>query len=236
MAHRKLNGPSTASTVSLLLVAVGAGIVLWSTRAAAQTATAPVEGSKPPVPVPPAPTQEAQSSALPKGKKVLLIGDSLAVGMKPRFLTLAKNAGYSAAAQAEVGTTIKTWKSRVASVLQKEKPDLVLISLGTNDSVLADPKAEKADAVELLSAISGAGAKAAWVGPPTMPPKNTLNVPMQIDVVANMLQPLVGDYYDSRVLNIPRGGDRIHPASSAAYADWFDAVWKWLAQRALINS
>src|SRR3990172_5754810 len=73
---------------------------------------------------------------LRRGMRVLLIGDSLAVGTAPYFAALAKEAGVEFKSLAKVGTRIDQWASsaELKALLEKFQPELVLVSLGTNDA------------------------------------------------------------------------------------------------------
>ena len=165
------------------------------------------------------------------GRAMLLMGDSLSVGMTAPFQRLARAAGYTPVAATKSGTTISYWRPRVAEALAAAggRPLTVLVSLGTNDSVMAKPSRQAEALTALIQAIVASGARLAWIGPPTMPKRTTQGYPMQVDETVAMIQPAVeaagGRYFDSRTLSIPRAGDGIHPTR---YDAWFAAVWAWL--------
>ena len=108
---------------------------------------------------PPAPPQVL------KGSRVLLVGDSLAVGLTPRFKTVASSSGYVPDASAQVSTTIKMWNIRLAQILQAAQPQLVLVSLGTNDSVGTVFSSEQAALDGIIKTVQDAGAVLVWIGP-----------------------------------------------------------------------
>jgi hypothetical protein len=175
----------------------------------------------PPVGAPPPPT----------GATMLLMGDSLSVGMTAPFQRLARAAGYTPVAATKSGTTISYWRPRVAEALAAAggRPATVLVSLGTNDSVMAKPTQQRAALAALIQAIVATGAALVWIGPPTMPARTTQGYPMHLDDTVAMIKPAVeaagGRYFDSRSLSIPRARDGIHPTR---YDAWFSAVWAWL--------
>jgi hypothetical protein len=229
---------------------VGVGLLLIGNSS---STSAPSSGTSPPVPVPQpdqpppatppdplvqpaAPAPFFDSVLIAPGSNVLLIGDSLAVGMTSSFKSLATASGFVPSAQAVSGTAISYWSPKIAGILQQYSPALTVVSLGTNDSVFSDPTSESGALASLVQAIQTSGSALVWIGPPTMPAKNTLGVPMQIDKVAAMIQAQSPLYFDSRALTIPRGGDGIHPASGADYAAWMQQVWAWMQFNNIIAS
>lgn len=230
------NGNEKSGALVGVLIAAGLGFLLLN--AASSAGSAGSAGTRPPVPVPPTPPPPPPpppSIKVPAGSGVLLLGDSLAVGMTPKFKSLASADGYVPSSQTKTGTTIRYWKSNAPAAIAQFRPALVLVSLGTNDSVLSDPKSEDADLQALIQTIQASGALLVWIGPPTMP-ATTNGRPMQLDTVVQMIQPKVEFYYDSRQLTIPRAPDGIHAASGTAYANWMAEVWKWLKSQNIIQA
>lgn len=179
---------------------------------------------------------------LRRGERVLLIGDSLAVGMAPHFAALAKEAGIELKSLAISGTRIDQWASsaELAKALEGFQPDLVLVSLGTNDSFMqgADVVAKQQVQLEkLLNVLStwprkkdyGLGAdNVVWIGPPTLPnPPSPGMAKMIQDSAGNALSPRL-HYFHSEKLEIPRGPDKLHP-TVRGYAGWAGAIWHWLS-------
>ena len=156
--------------------------------------------------------------------RVLLIGDSLAVGMSPHFDALSKQLGNKFSSLARSGSRIDQWASdtNLDSRLATFRPDVVLVSLGTNDEYLGSGAGQRqyASTVALLQKLKAAGAEVYWIGPPKLTKHNG---------VVEMIQSLVpkSDYFDSRQLEIPRGPDGLHP-TARGYAAWAGAVWQWL--------
>jgi len=177
-----------------------------------------------------------------RGMRVLLVGDSLAVGMAPYFSALAKEAGVEFKSLATVGTRIDQWASsaELKKLVESYRPDLVLVSLGTNDAFMrgADvvPK-QKAQLDKLLEVLTtwpratdyGLGPEhVVWIGPPTLPsPPSPGIVTMIQDSAGGALTPRY-HYFHSERLQIPRAADQIHP-TARGYAGWAGAVWHWLS-------
>jgi lysophospholipase L1-like esterase len=177
-----------------------------------------------------------------KGMRVLLIGDSLAVGMAPFFATMAKEAGVDFKAMATVGTRIDQWAANadLKNLLEAFQPELVLVSLGTNDSFMQGADAvskQQAQLEKLLALLTqwprsrdyGLGPdNVVWIGPPTLPnPPNPGMAKMIQDAAGSALSPRFY-YFHSEKLSMPRGPDNLHP-TARGYAGWAGAVWHWLS-------
>jgi len=177
-----------------------------------------------------------------KGMRVLLIGDSLAVGMAPHFVALAKEAGVEFKSMAIVGTRIDQWAASadLKNLLASFQPELVLVSLGTNDSFMqgADVVAkQQAQLEKLLGVLTewprqrdyGLGPDfIVWIGPPTLPkPPNPGISKMIQDSSGSALAPSYY-YFHSERLDLPRQPDGIHPVVRG-YAGWAGAIWHWLS-------
>lgn len=179
---------------------------------------------------------------LRKGMRVLLIGDSLAVGMAPHFAALAKEAGVDFKAMATVGTRIDQWASNadLKKILESFQPELVLVSLGTNDEYMqgADVVQKQQAQLEKLLALLTQWPRShdyglgpdhiVWIGPPTLPKPPSPGIPKMIqDAAGSVLAPRFY-YFHSEKLSMPRGPDGIHP-NVRGYAGWAGAVWHWLS-------
>lgn len=177
-----------------------------------------------------------------RGQRVLLIGDSLAVGLGPHLSALAKEAGAELKVLAKSGTRIDQWASNkeLRTLLESYRPDVVLVSLGTNDSymqgadVVAKQRAQLEKLYELLttwprSKDYGLGPEhLVWIGPPTLPKPVATGIPAMIqDAAGSALSPRY-HYFHSEKLPVPRGPDGIHP-TARGYAGWAGAVWHWLS-------
>ncbi len=165
-----------------------------------------------------------------RGLKVLLIGDSLAVGTSPHYAVMAKEAGVEFKSLALTGTRIDQWagSQELAKLVASFKPDVVLVSLGTNDAFMKGDVVAKqrAQLEKLLQVLHGA--TVVWIGPPTLPsPPSPGIVAMIQDAAGSALAPRF-HYFHSERLQIPRGPDAIHPTVKG-YAGWAGAVWHWLS-------
>lgn len=236
--------PRPTSFWLIIGLAVG-GAALWYWQRKKATTPALMFAHGPTgMPVPgslPAPAPKRAALPAVKGARVLVIGDSLAVGMGP-ILEKALAARGSASYQniARVGSNIHQWAdvaspdgAKLEAALSK-KPTLVIISLGTNDEAARKPSnkppfgptfdvaKQRAPAIKQLLARL-AGINVVWLGPPTFDPKLW---PMQRsfrDLLATSLGP---NYFNSESLSIPRGGDNLHP-TTAGHKLWVQAIMDW---------
>jgi hypothetical protein len=161
---------------------------------------------------------------LPLGTRVLHIGDSFggALGIELGKLLTAR--GVKNRLAFETSTYIPTWAwdSKLTSLLQSFKPDLVLISLGANELDNPEPTKRIPTIRHLVERI--APTPCVWVAPVLWASAK----PQLLEVISKNIFPCV--YLDSNAMvsTIPRMRDGIHP-SMASRPDWAKAVLRWLA-------
>jgi hypothetical protein len=166
----------------------------------------------------------APGPELPKGTRVLHVGDSFAGALGIELNKVLNAAGLESRLEFEKSTYIPTWAHgpKLARLMASFKPDLVLISLGANE--LENPEAQKrASLIQKLVKSLGA-TPCVWVAPVLWAgAKSAL-----LDVIRANVGGCV--YLDSNELvkKMPRAGDKIHP-SMAARPDWAVATARWLA-------
>jgi lysophospholipase L1-like esterase len=156
--------------------------------------------------------------------RVLLFGDSLAVGLNPQLKQLAEEAGVEAyAGKGIVGSRIDQWddSSWLDETLASFQPNLILVSLGTNDeATFAGAVARQEPHLDaLLEKLRATGADIVWIGPPALP--------FERQGVSDMIRQKNPLYFESEQLDIPRSPDHLHP-NAAGYAGWAGAIWQWL--------
>jgi lysophospholipase L1-like esterase len=167
-----------------------------------------------------------------RGDRLLLAGDSLAVGLAPPLGQLAKENGVAFEAIGQVGSTVQMWAPGTAlnaQLKQKldQKPKVVLISLGTNDEamLLDRARAEVPKLEALIQMVKASGAELGWIGPPAFLPGQSFKPNGFTLAIRNRVTG--GSYFPSERLDIPRGPDRLHP-TVRGYAGWAGAIWQWL--------
>lgn len=183
------------------------------------------------------------------GDRILLVGDSLAVGLTVPLGALCRESGIAFQALATVGTRIDQWATSdpLTQALAAFQPTLVLISLGTNDAYMQPSpgqdigERQRPFMEELLSKIesyphasdAGSGPRAiVWVSPPTLPAA-AISLPSVMTLIESehaidlpRIKPRVS-FFPTQRLTLPRGPDGIHPVASG-YAAWAGKIWQWL--------
>ena len=169
-----------------------------------------------------------------RGGRLLLVGDSLSVGLAAPLKALAIESGVDWGYTGETGTRIDQWASgyaqgaKLSVMLASFRPTLTLISLGTNDEALKkyNPNTDvlakqKPSILALLEKIRAAGSDVAWIGPPALD--------FQIPEFRAWLKSEMGNrhWFPSDKYDIPRQPDRIHPTVKG-YAGWSGLIWQWI--------
>lgn len=186
--------------------------------------------------------RKKRSPLVSPGQRVVLIGDSLGVGLRKPLASLAEASRVELFPQACGGTMIRQWtKERTAypphdtastrrcdfglGYVRDARPDVVLISLGTNDAYapVATIQDELGDVRALVQAIRQMGATPVWVDPPHLAKAPHEGQMRQLIATADVV------HFPSYELGIEMGGDAIHP-TGAGYARWADALWTWLTE------
>jgi lysophospholipase L1-like esterase len=157
--------------------------------------------------------------------RVLLFGDSMAVGLDPQLRQLATEAGVLAYdGHGIVGTRLDEWAKSpwLDQELETFQPTIILVSLGTNDEALGEGAAARQEPYldELLDKLAASGAEIVWIGPPALP--------FPREGVSDMIRHKAPYYFASEGLSIPRSPDGLHP-SAAGYAGWAGSIWRWLS-------
>jgi hypothetical protein len=141
-------------------------------------------------------------------KRVALIGDSYAVGLRPeltKLLPTFKAAGV-------VGTNTAQWASHSTACgscgdwLTTFKPDVVLVALGVNDGSAPNPTNYQT----IVRALHGIGARVIWIEPPA-----GVDTPAVRDVIASLGVTTIP------ATPTPLAGDRLHPIS---YNQWAQTI------------
>lgn len=180
----------------------------------------------------------ARISSLTPGKKMIVIGDSLALGLSRWGLNQwAQASGYGFGAHAVGGTRAADWAPKLAGILDDEigphDKALVLVSLGTNDSGPAwagnDPAVVGAAMKDIAKVVDDHGAELVWIGMPELPVSKLPNQQRIRDLIAQ-LQP---GFIDSTKMRFARTDDQIH-APPSGYSDWAAQIWSELRNRGIL--
>ncbi len=155
------------------------------------------------------------------GKTVLHVGDSMVGGQGG--LTKALEARFAAEGATmihdhKVSESIVSFdkSTRLEELLAKHEPDIVIITLGTNDALVPHPRAF---ATNLRSIAKRVGTRECyWIGPPLWKPDtNGFVGVLRENVVPCRL-------FDSSKLDLKRQSDGVHPSGRGG-ADWAAHFW-----------
>lgn len=166
-----------------------------------------------PAPIPTTPPEPASL----KGKKVLHVGDSMVGGNWG--LTRALEAklepeGATIVRHTKVSETLKSMDQdpTLKDLLQKHDPDIVIITLGTNDTDVPHPEVYAKHVANIAKRV---GARECWwMGPPKDAPVNK--------VIEENSAPC--KFFDSSTLKLDRTKDGIHPNDKGG-GQWASAFW-----------
>lgn len=162
---------------------------------------------------------------------LLLAGDSLGVGLTSRFKENGKTCGYRVVSASIGGTNTSQWSRWMPRKVAEVKPDVVVVSLGTNDSgIWGKYTLDRPEFVEkIVAAVEGTGAKIVWLGPPELPKKS---LPLR-DAIVDMIKVHVPLFFDTSPFRDGRTADKIHYTAQGS-ATWADAVWSFMRDKNVV--
>jgi hypothetical protein len=153
------------------------------------------------------------------GKRVLLVGDSMAEGLRPSLQQRVEAAGGRFIGEAWQSSTIIGWEGsgRLREMLERYQPDIVFISLGSNELQARRPEG-RAPLIRRMVAEIG-GRPAYWIGPPSWKTDRGL-----LRVIEENFQ--AGHFYNASDLQVPRQRDGKHPTLEG-FSQWTELIWSW---------
>ncbi|HEX6243930.1 MAG TPA: SGNH/GDSL hydrolase family protein, partial [Polyangiales bacterium] len=218
------SGPATLGTVTARAAPSPPSASPPASSAAPPTSAAELE---PPAPAKASPngaiTVQREGRPVPAARalKILHFGDSMVplVGnyLRPRFQ--AQGGHYEIASTSSSSTLSWAEGAVLRETLAKHDPELVLISLGSNELYFVDDLAQRAQAIQ--SIVREIGDRAClWIGPPSWAKARGF---------LDTLEANLGScsYFDSAKLPMERQADGRHPTWGASHA-WANQVWQRL--------
>lgn len=168
---------------------------------------------------------EAVAAAPPAslaGKTVLHVGDSMVGG------TLGLTRALEQRFTAEGAKLIRDYKvsesivsydhsPKLKSLVEKNRPDIVIITLGTNDVFVPYPASMAGNVRNIVKRVGTT--ECYWMGPPTWKPDTGI-----VQVLKDNVAPC--KFFDSSNLKLQRAGDGIHPTDRGG-ADWATSFWTY---------
>jgi len=173
-------------------------------------------------------TVSIRASSEEHQRKILLIGDSLCEGLSPHFRKNFNNQEFSS--HCVGGTTTKQWIKLASHDVNKTKPRLVLVSLGTNDAGENFKYSDKESYKKISKIVEENGALLIWVSPPEL---NKKKLPYA-EPVRELIKESTSNYFDSTKIQFSRTSDGIH-ATSEGYATWTLSIMNWLKEKKFIE-
>ncbi len=147
----------------------------------------------------PPPVPELAAQPLPKGTRVLQIGDSFAAALGGELGKLFKEAGVRSTLEYKTASYIPNWsyEGDVPKFVANYQPDLVLITLGANEIEIPKPEERIKPIKHLVSTLGGR--PCVWIAPPLWKPDTGL-----LKVIRENIAPC--RYLDSNALvqDLPR--------------------------------
>lgn len=165
----------------------------------------------------------AESPALGDCDRLLIIGDSLAYGIKYLLKREAEDQGVFCRAVAIGGTRAEQWakKQWLDEALKKYSPSVALVILGTNDAMAPQWRKEfQKHATKIVDKLHDDAVECVWSTPP--------NIKVPKDFIFEGAIKAGSDYVlDFRDLRVQLQPDLIHP-TIVGNKTWVSAIWSKL--------
>lgn len=158
-----------------------------------------------------------------RGKRVLMFGDSMVncginIYLEPWF---KKHGAKAYVTRSWASSTTVTWSQskKIDTYLWKFNPDIVLITLGSNELFHPYPKMKIRPIRGILKRLRPYR-QVYWIGPPAWKKDKGI-----IRVMRSQLPP--GHFLDSSRVRMGRQKDGYHPSNRGA-RQWAVAIWRWI--------
>jgi lysophospholipase L1-like esterase len=157
-----------------------------------------------------------------QGKTLIIVGDSMAEGLAWFLRGKVEAAGGHFFNEPWDSSSTIGWQAarRMTELVERYKPDIVFIALGSNEITVPNVGA-RASAVKQISEEMG-DRPGYWIGPPSWKPDKGI-----VHVIEENFRP--GHFYNANDLNVPRRKDGAHPTRDG-FKTWADLVWDWYAR------
>jgi lysophospholipase L1-like esterase len=164
----------------------------------------------------------AEAPAPLTGKTILHVGDSMVGGnwgltraLEGRFTA----EGAKFVRDYKVSESIISYDKspKLKELLAKHKPDIVIITLGTNDVFVPYPASMANNVQSIVKRIGSR--ECYWMGPPTWKPDTGI-----VQVIKDNAAPC--KFFDGTSLKLERGHDGIHPTDKGG-AEWATRFWSF---------
>jgi hypothetical protein len=185
---------------------------------------APAEAAAAPDAAPETTDASTEPLPLPEGTTVLHIGDSMAGALGIALNEELKKRKVKGVLRYKEATFIPTWAwgKELPLYMAQYNPDLVVITLGTNEVKMLDPTIRAPTIKRIIERLKGK--PCVWVAPPQWAGETDM-----YRVLRESIPPC--RYMDTEKLypKMPKVDDHIHP-SMGARKEWARRVVDWLAR------
>lgn len=175
---------------------------------------------------------EGRVEERPVVKKVLFIGDSMTGWLAERLGAYGKENGFEVATVVWDGSTIKKWGSspKLPSLIAKEKPDALFVSLGMNELFEANPAAKLQNSLDAIKGAAG-DVPVIWVGPPSWPGH------AKGEALNKWLANDLGEahFFRSFDLDLKRQSARNPHPTREGMIKWMDEAVKWVQTKSAVK-
>jgi lysophospholipase L1-like esterase len=157
-----------------------------------------------------------------QGKTLIIVGDSMAEGLAWFLRGKVQAAGGHFFNEPWDSSSTIGWQAtrRMTELVERYKPDIVFIALGSNEITVPNVGA-RASAIKQISEEIG-DRPGYWIGPPSWKPDKGI-----VHVIEENFRP--GHFYNANDLNVPRRKDGAHPTPDG-FKTWAALVWDWYAR------
>jgi lysophospholipase L1-like esterase len=156
------------------------------------------------------------------GKTILHVGDSMVGGNQGLTRALEQRftaEGAKLIRDYKVSESIVSYdhSPKLKSLVEKNRPDIVIITLGTNDVFVPYPASMAGNVRNIVKRVGAT--ECYWMGPPTWKPDTGI-----VQVLKDNVAPC--KFFDSSNLKLQRSGDGIHPTDRGG-AEWATSFWTY---------
>ena len=160
----------------------------------------------------------AETDSLPQS--LFIFGDSMTFNLALRMADYAKQNGHQINSVNWDSSNTKIWadSDTLLYYLNKFKPTMVFISLGSNELYFKNPESRAPYIKRIIEMIDTV--PYVWIGPPNWKEDTGLN-----DMLERLCAP--GSFFRSAGMDFERKADHVHPTRKSS-ALWVDSIMRWL--------
>ena len=181
---------------------------------------------------------------LPAGSIVVALGDSITQGVGASEESswpalLARSSGWRVINAGVSGDDSAQALARLPALLREYKPALVIVSIGGNDFLRAQPSsATRANIAAILRSVKESGSRAVLIGVPKLTLGAALGIFSDHELYEELAKehgvPLLSDAWGDVMKQSRLMSDQIHP-NAAGYAEFTASLEKFLRKQGFLR-